>query len=82
MNTQRCKSKSGFLSKMIAAACGAPGQRQRLRQRDKSIDISLATAMRRMPELSAFDSAKSMIREFPPKYTAGLARTSISSVNE
>jgi len=31
----------------------------------------VATAMRRMPELSAFDSAKSMIREFPPKYTAG-----------
>jgi hypothetical protein len=26
---------------MIAAACGAPGQRQRLRQRYKSIDISL-----------------------------------------
>ena len=26
---------------MIAAACGAPGQRQYLRQRDKSIDISL-----------------------------------------
>jgi hypothetical protein len=26
---------------MIAAACGAPGQRQRLRQRHKSIDISL-----------------------------------------
>ena len=26
---------------MIATACGAPGQRQRLRQRNKSIDISL-----------------------------------------
>jgi hypothetical protein len=26
---------------MIAAACGAPGQRQHLRQRDKSIDIGL-----------------------------------------
>jgi len=30
-----------FCPIMIAAACGAPGQRQRLRQRDKSIDISL-----------------------------------------
>ena len=29
-----------FCPIMIAAACGAPRQRQRLRQRDKSIDIS------------------------------------------
>ena len=27
----------------------------------------VATAMRRMPELSAFDSAKSMMRLLPPK---------------
>ena len=27
----------------------------------------VATPMRRMPELSAFDSAKSMIRDLPPK---------------
>ena len=27
----------------------------------------VATAMRRMPELSAFDSAKSMMRDLPPK---------------
>ena len=34
----------------------------------------VATPMRRMPELSAFESAKSMIRVLPPKNTAGLAR--------
>ena len=27
----------------------------------------VATAMRRMPEFSAFDSAKSMMRDLPPK---------------
>ena len=27
----------------------------------------VATDMRRMPELSAFDSAKSMMRDLPPK---------------
>jgi hypothetical protein len=27
----------------------------------------VATAMRRMPELSAFDRAKSMMRDLPPK---------------
>jgi hypothetical protein len=41
----------------------------------------VATAMRRMPELSAFDSAKSMIRDLPPKYTAGFARLSVSSIS-
>ena len=40
----------------------------------------VATAMRRMPELSAFDSAKSMMRDLPPKKTAGLARLSVSSI--
>ena len=39
----------------------------------------VATLIRRMPELSAFDSAKSMILLLPPKYTAGLARMSVSS---
>ena len=39
----------------------------------------VATPIRRMPEFSAFDSAKSIIRLLPPKYTAGLARTSVSS---
>ncbi len=39
----------------------------------------VATPIRRMPELSAFDSAKSMMRLLPPKYTAGLARTAVSS---
>src|SRR5215469_905487 len=34
--------------------------------------------MRRTPELMQFDSAKSMIRNFPPKNTAGLARRSVS----
>jgi hypothetical protein len=37
--------------------------------------------MRLMPELSAFDRAKSMIRDLPPKGTAGLARLSVSSSN-
>ncbi len=41
----------------------------------------VATPMRRMPELSAFDNAKSMIRVLPPKYTAGLARRSVSSMS-
>src|SRR4051812_14121629 len=39
----------------------------------------VATPMRRMPELSALESAKSMIRAVPPKCTAGLARRSVSS---
>src|SRR3954467_1022192 len=39
----------------------------------------VATPMRRMPELRAFESAKSMIRAVPPKCTAGLARRSVSS---
>ena len=41
----------------------------------------VATPMRRMPEFSAFDSAKSMIRDLQPKYTAGLARRSVSSIS-
>ena len=40
----------------------------------------VATPIRRMPELMAFDSAKSMIRLLPPKNTAGLARLSVSSL--
>ena len=39
----------------------------------------VATPMRRMPEFSALDSAKSMMRLLPPKYTAGLARMAVSS---
>ena len=31
-----------------------------------------------MPELTQFDSAKSMMRNLPPKNTAGLARRSVS----
>jgi hypothetical protein len=41
----------------------------------------VATLMWRMPELSAFESAKSMIRDLPPKNTAGFARLSVSSIN-
>ena len=41
MNTQRCKSKSGFFSNNDCRHMRAPGQRQYFRQRDKSIDISL-----------------------------------------
>src|SRR6478672_5115670 len=40
----------------------------------------VATAIRRMPEFTAFESAKSMMRDFPPKYTAGLARRSVNSI--
>jgi hypothetical protein len=40
---------------------------------------STETPMRRMPELSALDSAKSMMRDVPPKCTAGFARQSVSS---
>ena len=39
----------------------------------------VATAIRRMPELMALERAKSMIRDLPPKNTAGLARLSVSS---
>ena len=39
----------------------------------------VATPMRRMPELTAFERAKSMIRLLPPKYIAGLARLSVNS---
>src|SRR6266404_4812140 len=40
----------------------------------------VATSIRRMPEFTAFESAKSMMRDFPPKYTAGLARRSVNSI--
>ena len=36
------------------------------------------TAIRRTPELRQFDRVKSMIRNLPPKNTAGLARRSVS----
>jgi hypothetical protein len=39
----------------------------------------VATPIRRMPELMAFDNAKSMIRLLPPKNTAGFARLSVNS---
>ncbi len=38
----------------------------------------VTTAMRRMPEFRQLDKAKSMMRNLPPKYTAGLARFSVS----
>ena len=41
MNIQRCKSKSGFLSNNDCRRMRGTESRQRLRQRDKSIDISL-----------------------------------------
>ena len=41
----------------------------------------VATPMRRMPEFSALDRAKSMMRDLPPKWTAGLARRSVSSIS-
>jgi len=39
----------------------------------------VSTPMRWMPEFTQFDSGKSMIRNLPPKYTAGLARHWVSS---
>src|SRR5262245_15032336 len=36
--------------------------------------------MRLMPEFKALDRAKSMMRDLPPKNTAGLARRSVSSM--
>ena len=36
------------------------------------------TPIRRMPELTQFDIAKSMMRNLPPKNTAGLARRSVN----
>ncbi len=38
----------------------------------------VAMPMRRMPELRQFESVKSMIRNFPPNGTEGLARQSVS----
>ena len=43
--------------------------------------IGVATPIRRMPLFSALDRAKSMIRALPPKWTAGLARLSVSSAS-
>src|SRR5437867_1133876 len=37
----------------------------------------VATPMRRIPELTQLDSGKSMMRNLPPKGTAGLARQSV-----
>ena len=39
----------------------------------------VAMPMRRMPELTQFDSVKSMMRNLPPNGTAGLARQSVSA---
>ena len=41
----------------------------------------VATAMRRMPELRRFESAKSMMRDLPPKVYRGLARRSVNSIS-
>ena len=41
----------------------------------------VTTAMRRMPEFRQLDRAKSMMRNLPPKYTAGLARRSVSCLS-
>ena len=41
----------------------------------------VATPMRRMPEFSALLKVKSMMRDLPPKYTAGLARRSVISIS-
>jgi len=41
----------------------------------------VATAMRRMPELMAFDSAKSMIRDLPPKTPPAWCGFSVSSIS-
>ena len=47
----------------------------RCRWRSSECDLYwVSTPMRRMPELMQFDSAKSTMRNLPPKYTAGLAR--------
>ncbi len=39
----------------------------------------VAMPMRRMPELTQFDSVKSMMRNLPPNGTAGFARQSVSA---
>ena len=41
----------------------------------------VATPIRRMPEFRALERAKSMMRDLPPKNTAGLARLSVSSIS-
>ena len=38
---------------------------------DFALSNALNSGVRRMPEFSALDSAKSMMRVLPPKYTAG-----------
>ena len=43
---------------------------------DQRCDLyCVSTAMRRMPELTQFDSTKSMMRNLPPNGVAGLARS-------
>jgi len=39
----------------------------------------VATPIRRIPELTQFDRGKSIIRNFPPKGTPGLARQAVNS---
>ena len=54
----------------------------RCRWRMSECDLyCVTTAMRRMPEFRQFESAKSMMRNLPPKYTAGLARRSVSCLS-
>jgi hypothetical protein len=52
----------------------------RCRWRSSECDLYwVMTPMRRRPEFMQFDSAKSMMRNLPPKCTAGLARTLVRS---
>jgi len=52
----------------------------RCRWRISECDLyCVSTPMRRMPELTQFDSGKSMMRYLPPIGTAGLARHAVRS---
>ncbi len=68
---------TGWQNVETLVALGAKKTPAALQMADQAMGlVRVATAMRRMPEFSAFDSAKSMMRDLPPKYTAGFARRS------
>ena len=71
-SSMRCCAGSRSTNSFISLFRNA---QPRCRWRSRLCDLyCVITPMRRMPEFRQFDSAKSMMRNLPPKYTAGLAR--------
>ncbi len=77
LSSMRCCAGQRSMNSLIS-----PRRKPQPRCRCRNSECALycvTTAMRRMPEFRQFDSAKSMIRYLPPKWTAGLTRLLVSA---